>query len=322
MEEQIKLAQIIKNVHQELRDSTAELGVQKAWQNHLNDKVKLKLYGESMRELSENHWKIRNAVTDDRINWIVNSCNQYYQKNELETHRKKDIEIINKLKNEGSEIVINSHEDIIELSQKLKVLDVGSSGNFFRKNSRFDILALDIAPSDKEVLFCDFLSVNISDELKKDEEQVFSLSALYYDIVIFCLLLEYLPTSDLRIQCCQKAYDVLKTEGILLIVTPDSNSQHINYKQIKTWKYVLATMGFKRIKLEKLKNLSCMVFRKSLSKEISRRWADKCKEPFMSFKLEIPQDRKKNINEDIKHDSNENAEKYQFDLNLMKELPL
>ena len=49
-----------------------------------------------------------------------------------------------------------------------------------------------------------------------------------YDVVIFCLLLEYLPTPGMRYEAVRRAADLLADYGLLVIVTPDSSHQ-VNY---------------------------------------------------------------------------------------------
>uniref|UniRef100_A0A1A9WXH5 Uncharacterized protein n=1 Tax=Glossina brevipalpis TaxID=37001 RepID=A0A1A9WXH5_9MUSC len=39
------------------------------------------------------------------------------------------------------------------------------------------------------------------------------LPATYCECVVFSLLLEYMPTSEQRISCCCKAYELLRTGG-------------------------------------------------------------------------------------------------------------
>jgi 25S rRNA (adenine2142-N1)-methyltransferase len=50
-----------------------------------------------------------------------------------------------------------------------------------------------------------------------------ALPAQAFDVVIFSLLLSYMPSPRQRFACCAKARQVLKTNGLLLIITPDSN---------------------------------------------------------------------------------------------------
>lgn len=297
-EEQKNLANTIKGIHKKLRESAKILGAEKAWELHLQNYNQLKLYGESMKELSEHHWKNKIKREECRISWTINYCEQYFHQTELRRMREKDLEVIEKIKLEFG----NEENILLEYNQKsdvkLKLLDVGSSGNFLRSigEEKFDVLALDIAPSDPSVMYCDFLSVPVQDELRINSSRIESLPANYFDVILFSLLLEYLPSSDQRLKCCEKAYDLLKSEGTLIIITPDSNSQHTNSQLIKNWQYVMSVIGFQRIKLEKLANITAMGFRKSLSKQIPTRWARIYKKPYMDYKLEIPQDR--NIIED------------------------
>lgn len=88
-----------------------------------------------------------------------------------------------------------------------------------------------------------------------------------------------------------------------------------NSKLIKNWRWTLAKIGFQRVKVEKLKNLTCMAFRKGLSIEIPQRWAENHKEAHMEFKLEIPQDKA------VTEEPHEVATKTDFDVDLMNELP-
>lgn len=310
-DEQRQLATTIKNIHRRLRNRSKDVGAEEAWREHLNDEATLKVYAKSMRELAEKHWK-QNASEDDRIDWTVNFCEKYFQSDELERRKQKELRTIKQLGEE--EIVIEAVDETF--GGKLEALDVGSSGNFFKTYERFNMLPIDISPSDNSVLFCDFLSVPIEDRIIRDESTVTALPSSHFHVVIFSLLLEYLPSSDQRIRCCEKALQVLKTNGILIIITPDSNHHMKNSKQIKNWQWTLAKIGFQRVKVEKLKNLTCMTFRKGLTTEIPQRWAESHKEAYIEFKLEIPQDKVA-----TKEQLHEVATKIKFDVDLMNELP-
>lgn len=286
------------------------MGAEEAWREHLTDEATLKVYAKSMRELAEKHWK-RNASEDDRIDWAVNFCEKYFQVDVLERWKQKELRSIKQLGAE--EIVIEAVDETFH--GKLEVLDVGSSGNFFKTCERFNMTPIDISPSDDSVLFCDFLSVPIEDRITRNESTVTALSSSHFHVVIFCLLLEYLPSSEQRIKCCEKALRVLKRNGVLVIITPDSNHHMKNSKLIKNWRWTLAKIGFQRVKVEKLKNLTCMAFRKGLSIEIPQIWAENHKEANMEFKLEIPQDKA------ATEEPHEVATKTDFDVDLMNELP-
>lgn len=316
-DEHVKLASTIKRIHRDLRSLSHEIGPMEAWNQHLKSEDTLKVYAQSMRELAENYWT-KNATSDDRISWAIKCCENYF-KHELEKRRQKDLRILEHLKEEGIEMELHAQVKMMMSPSsdcKLEALDVGSSGNFFENFKGFNILPIDISPAVASVFFCDFLSVPLEDELRLNESSVEALPTNHFHVVIFCLLLEYLPSSDQRIKCCEKAYQVLRTEGILVVVTPDSNHEMKNSKQIKNWRWTLAKIGFQRVKIEKLKNLTCMSFRKSLHVAIPRHWANSHKESYMEFKLEIPQDRGKK-----KASVESDEETCEFDVGLMNELP-
>lgn len=287
-DEHKKLAATIKKIHSDLRTLSAEFGAEQAWKQHLKNESTLKIYAQSMKQLAENHW-IRNEAEDDRINWIVNFCETYFYGDELEKWKLKELRTIEALKKLGVEIEAMEEAATI-VGGKLETLDVGSSGNFFRNYSQFNMLPIDISPSNESVAYCDFLSVPVGERLQRTAATVEALPANNFDAVIFSLLLEYLPTSEQRIKCCENAYQVLKPQGVLIIVTPDSNHETKNSQLIKNWRWTLAKLGFTRVKVEKLKNLTCMAFRKSLP-SIANHWADTHQEAWMKFKIEIPQDK-------------------------------
>ena len=106
------------------------------------------------------------------------------------------------------------------------MLDVGSCHNPLKKilknNESFDITALDLSPATSDVFRGDFIQLPVGNnlELSDVKTEVKILPQNYYDSVIFCLLLEYLPSPKLRLIAVQKAIEVLKPFGILIIVTP------------------------------------------------------------------------------------------------------
>ncbi len=57
--------------------------------------------------------------------------------------------------------VLNHNHNNHKQSNKVRVLDVGSCYNPHKNQPKFDVLALDLMPTDKSVYKCDFLKVNI-----------------------------------------------------------------------------------------------------------------------------------------------------------------
>lgn len=304
-EEHLKLSHEIKTVHKHLRDKTKKYGAKHAWLEHLKSKSQLKSYATAMMELATNHWEPNDhkAITQNssrqqhqqrsRIMWTVNYCREYFQQIKTITAlRDREMRISNEL---NATIAMDFEKRTAD--QKIKLLDVGSCYNPFSKFDEFEVTAIDIAPAVDDVIECDFLNVEViagTDDVEissvdeKNKRTV--LQANTYDAIVFSLLLEYMPASEQRICCCEKAYRLLKSEGILIIITPDSKNVGANAKLMKTWRYALALMGFSRVKYEKLEHITCMVFRKCISDEVGKRWARLHKEPYMDYKIEIPQD--------------------------------
>lgn len=316
--EHLKLSSEIKSLHSKLRHKTKKLGAKQAWKEHLQAKERLKSYAKAMQELAINHWEANNQKHEltnptkfqqrSRIAWTVNFCRDYFLRSDLINKiRQRELRILDELKVDCTEI-----NRIISETQfpkeKITLLDVGSCYNPFKPFAEFDVTAIDIAPAMKDVIECDFLNVEVCDSapptLPDNVSAITKIPANTYDVIVFSLLLEYLPTSEQRLKCCEKACKLLTNEGILCIITPDSKHLGVNARLMKTWRYALAQLGLGRIKIEKLEHITCMVFRKCIEPEISRRWGRMHKEPYMDYKIEIPQD----FNEENDGDDDDDVE--------------
>jgi len=107
------------------------------------------------------------------------------------------------------------------------------------------------------------------DTPSKDTKQVLSCSHAgftfekqSFDVVVFCLLLSYFPHPAQRLKCCFNAHKILRTHGLLLVVTPDSSHQNKHAALMKKWKIGIEGLGFSRWKYSKEEHLHCMAFRK------------------------------------------------------------
>ena len=124
----------------------------------------------------------------------------------------------------------------------------------------------------QSVVKCDFLTIPILQESSSspssthqfsDTSTDFHLYENSQDIVVFSLLLSYLPSPLQRLQSCHKAHLLLRPHGILLIVTPDSSHQNRHVEMIKSWHTAIEDIGFHRCIYHKSQHMHCMVFRKS-----------------------------------------------------------
>ncbi|XP_049886173.1 S-adenosylmethionine sensor upstream of mTORC1 [Pectinophora gossypiella] len=294
-EEHKQLAHFLKNVHLCLRKASTKEGAEEAWRQHCENKDVLKHYAQCMEKLATTHWtasttREHSSVTS-RITWAAEFCYDYFINKGYISHRQKDIEISEK---------INITCDVDEChSQPIKLIDVGSCYNPFQCYDFFDVTAIDLYPANNSVLQCDFLKVLTGHNTKISDMKVDQIQEKYFDVVTFCFLLEYIPTSELRIKACEKAYNIVKYGGLLIINTPDSKHVGANSKIMKCWQYTLANIGFTRIKYEKFKHMHCMAFRKASCKDIAQRWASLHRKPYMQYALHIPQDFNDNTEETI-----------------------
>ncbi|XP_077300225.1 S-adenosylmethionine sensor upstream of TORC1 isoform X2 [Arctopsyche grandis] len=284
-EEHLRCSGIVKNVHLELRRSAARHGPDQAWNLHCSQKDLLEKYAEAMRNLATNHWPIAtDAESRCRIQWIQRHSHNYYFNGGLKSARLKEINICDKL-----QIPYNVHEEYEDIN-KINTLDVGSCYNPFSTCEYMNVTSIDLSPATPDVFKCDFLNVKIGDEFNVCDNVIDELKRQSFDLIVFSLLLEYLPSSAQRLKCCSLAYSLLNYEGILAVVTPDSKHVGANAKIYKNWRYTLGLMGFSRILYEKLPSIHCMIFRKAVNSDVTKRWAHLHKEPYMTEELNIPQD--------------------------------
>ncbi|RZC36591.1 DUF3321 and/or Methyltransf 23 domain containing protein [Asbolus verrucosus] len=309
------LSGFIKSVHQKLRDDAKLLGTEEAWQKHCEDEDGLEKYASAMQNLATSHWENncnKGLKATSRVEWIYQFSKKYFTKEEIRKQRQKEIEIAHKIN-----VEINYVDPNITEERKLQVLDVGSCYNPLKKYTCFGVIPIDIAPANSDVYKCDFLNLKLTPTTHCiSDSEISELQQESFDMVVFSLLLEYLPSPVQRHLCCAKAYSLLKTEGILIIVTPDSKHVGANAKIMKSWRFILAKLGLSRIKYEKLSYLHCMAFRKSLHKEVAQRWALLQDEKQFFSEMVIPQDFKKFEESHNLVDSKDNC-----DITLFKELP-
>lgn len=298
-EEHKRLAQYLKSVHSSLRTTTSLVGAEIAWEQHCKNSVVLKEYAISMQKLATTHWEINCAKKSteaiSRIKWTADFCLDYFS-NTITAIDDKEIEI-------GKKIGIHLSNNKKFISP-YKLLDVGSCYNPFKVYDFLDVCAIDLCPANTSVYQCDFININIGLQNIYCDNKFAQIQEESFDVVAFCFVLEYIPSSELRIKACSNAYKVLKKGGLMIIITPDSKHATANSKLMKCWRYSLACLGFNRIKYEKLPHMHCMAFRKSLHEDIAKRWALLHKQDYMDYKmsLSIPQDFKTNDKDDFKKD--------------------
>ncbi|XP_063445843.1 S-adenosylmethionine sensor upstream of mTORC1-like isoform X2 [Mytilus trossulus] len=300
-EEHLRLAAIIKGVHADLRKKykNGSSDLDEIWKTHCSDQSVLKEYADAMYNLSSNHWS---KLPETRIDWCHATIMEYFYKDGLKkalvkeqrrhAHRlktklaTKDRNLLGRSE-ENRKMIMRSddaQEEVLstldfpesQIQGKIRLLDVGSCFNPFACYDDFQAVGIDIGPATSNVLCCDFLLLETTCPLEIDiiksylhnlKSPVTELPKNSFHVIVFSLLLEYLPSPDQRWTCCLKANELLDTNGLLLIITPDSHKQHRNAAMIKSWKEAIESIGFRQWRYVKLEHLHCLAFRKSAKTE-------------------------------------------------------
>jgi len=249
------LANNIKTVHKELRERVLKgEDAESVWKSHVENFQILNNYAQSMEKLATKYWL---NEENSRVSWIYNQIENYFWSGGIFSEQLKDLKVAKK---KGR---ILETPKLVNIPEKVNVLDVGSCYNPFNTFSdRLDVLPIDIAPANSQVFKCDFLHVKIEEKTVIENDTVKSLESDSFNVIIFCLLLEYLPAPDQRWRCVQKAFQLLKEEGLLCIVTPDSSHMGRNSQQLKSWRQGLSLLGLSKVSYEKSQHFHGLVYRK------------------------------------------------------------
>ncbi|XP_066931532.1 S-adenosylmethionine sensor upstream of mTORC1-like [Clytia hemisphaerica] len=294
-------ANVVKNLHKSLRNEFKHgISEDEIWDKHIQNKESLQNYAESMCSLAKNSWRMDN---NNRIKWCLATISYYYEggllkvlRKELKTKKFEDLRSnnIEESPEEHQRINFEIENTVFEIEDTKKLLlDVGSCYNPFGETVEYTSIAIDIAPANEDVIFCDFLNLNFSavneaytqiDDIKTNLKSG-SLLTNTFNVVVFSLLLSYFPSPKQRLKCCVNASYALKINGLILIITPDSSHQNRHQGMMKSWKNALEEIGFVRFKYEKLEHLHCMAYRKVKESAITESLMDA-----LSGSFYIPQD--------------------------------
>jgi len=254
--EHLNLASFIKSVHKELRDRSRSDDPERVWSEHLKDENRLEKYATSMKLLATKYWT---SEDNSRINWIHDQICQYFIQEGYKREQQRDVKFCKRMGQDQEP----SFSDKPPYFSKIKVLDVGSCYNPFEMFENLDVTAVDIAPSTPSVIKCDFLQVEVGATTNISvDNKIQTLGKGDFNVVIFCMLLEYLPSTKQRFKCIKKSIKLLSEDGLLCIVTPDSSHQAKNMHQIKSWRRGLQMLGMRHVAYHKSKHFHGIVCRK------------------------------------------------------------
>lgn len=261
------LASVIRGWHVNLRKQvrSGNKDDDELWEDCTSNAEELKRYSEAMHRLATTYWEKNNSQT--RIDWCYSICKEYFFGGGLQ----KATEKVNRLHLRQGVELCNGCQLSLLPCEKLLLLDVGSCYNPFSKYEDMVTVAVDLCPATRDVLKCDFLKLAVNEERIPNMQhylETLSVPSLHslpreaFHVVVFSMLLEYMPTPRQRWTCCMKAADLLLPGGLLLVVTPDSKHQSHNVAMIKSWCRALSHLNLRRIKYSKEPHLHCLAFRK------------------------------------------------------------
>lgn len=301
-QERIQCVKTIQETHQFLRTECDDQEFDYVWNNHLKNTKRLNNYASAMQILANEYWDVEGTGIDRtkwcietarqyfHSNGLAQCIlkdqrrQQFYKENKSQFHcgpspRKENTNV-------------NFEHMPEELGMELlSLLDVGSCFNPFSAFEDFTTVAIDLCPSNSDVFKGDFLTINVvNDKQSRDnflqliESQktesgpcvkkrrtmtslqenpdLKTIPSNYFHVVVFSLLLTYIPCANARWKLCKKSHQVLKTNGLLLIVTPDSCHQNKHAARMKQWKMSIESIGFQRVAYKKSLHLHHMAFRK------------------------------------------------------------
>ena len=288
MDEATKNADIVKTLHKTLRNKVKKGFLpDQVWSDLLKDSDTLSEYSRAMSALALKHWP--KDSSQSRIKWTHDVCLEYfYNGGMLKAVRRQFKQQLFRDLHKKGEIETKDEKLTIEVllqnfdfgwkslvGEKLVLLDVGSCFNAFKDFHQFLVFPIDIAPATEDVYKLDFLNISFKEIPKyftPDESSLASqlcdnltnnlLLKSVFDVVVFSLLLCYLPTPEQRLQCCVNAHISLRLYGLLVIITPDSSHQNRNANMMVSWRNALEGIGFVRYRYTKLDHLHCMAYLK------------------------------------------------------------
>ena len=271
--EQIRLANVIKAHHRNLQlaiaDAPASEGEAVWCQATSEDTEALREYSSAMQQLATKFWDADPSSTrryDDRLLYIAERLEDYFLGSDGEYPRLYRIPVKQERRSyhaqHGCPLPTDAEAALVAdlrlrypIGQTLRVADVGScynplQGKSLRSSVRLDVTAVDLAPfPGSGVLRCDWTRLEVTapgSPVCAADGALKSVPLNYFDAVIFCLLLSYMPLKELRLKACIRACDTLKTGGLLVIVSTRTQGSRKG-DWILRWIQAIESIGFERV---------------------------------------------------------------------------
>jgi hypothetical protein len=277
-----------------------ELDIDQAWEECLGDAAGLEKYAQSMKALGGRWLAQSQAEVPSRVGWCIDMvelfCSGGGLVSALQKAQKREFFVAQGRKMNTAEVTAalqhaaSRRDRLLDESRpgcdtcgcvRLRVLDVGSCYDpfFAYRRDKWDITAMDLCPAEARVFQCDFVRLAVASPAQGAQQcascsiaalgsnssrAVAELPAESQQVVIFCLLLSFMPSPEHRWRCCLNAWKLLKHDGLLLIVSPMSiqYKPHRGSAGLKQWRESIEGLGFERWQQQVVERNHCMAYRK------------------------------------------------------------
>jgi 25S rRNA (adenine2142-N1)-methyltransferase len=234
-------------------------------------------YADSMATLAQRHWAPDEETRGGcRIAWCVETVREFFRgtvDKEMTTQPGRGT------KRPAPDAATERQVDngLERPSTRLKLLDVGSCYDPFRRFGDLDVTAFDLCPAPAAaptVFTGDILRLDVlplrgggctrpSSEPDTPGAQLTALPQGSFDCVTLCLVLSYIPDALERTRTVWTARRLLRPRGLLLIITPHSTNRLTNSVSLpifSEWRAALSELGFKHHKYERLARHHALAF--------------------------------------------------------------
>ena len=241
------------------------------------DGAALARYADSMATLAQQHWAPDEETRGGcRIAWCVETAREFFRASlGTEAGAQRGRGTKRPAPDSAAERLVDSRTE--GNGARLKLLDVGSCYDPFRRFGDLDVTAFDLCPAPTAaptVFTGDMLRLDVlppsdsADSLAPSEPitpgaQLAALPQGSFDCVTLCLVLSYIPDPLERTRAVWTARRLLRPRGLLLIVTPHSTNRQSNSVSLpifSEWRAALAELGFKHHTYNRLARHHALAF--------------------------------------------------------------
>lgn len=180
--------------------------------------------------------------------------------------------------------------DSAPTQKALQLIDVGAcynplNGQPLSEHVRIDAVGVDLGPyPGSGVRKCDWTALRFTTDLSEDPhakqlaserstEALEVVPSSCVDAVSFCLLLSFMPTSEMRFRSCVNAWRALRHDGLLVIVSTRTQGSR-SLPWLEPWIAAISTIGFQLVRKDVRHSIVGLAFQKVERSCLGRRSED------------------------------------------------